>query len=99
MVRIIAFAVAAFCIVMGLSLPQSRPNAYAGIRLPWTMKSPANWTATHRLTGVLMVIGGIGLGLVAWLRPNPADMMLAMAAALVLPVLVGGIFSFLRARV
>lgn len=98
MVRFIAFGLAALSIITGLSLPQSQPNVFAGIRLPWTMADPGNWRATHRLTGGLMVLGGLGLAAVAWLWPDPVDMMLAMAAALLLPVIIGGIYSFARAR-
>ncbi|HTJ59412.1 MAG TPA: SdpI family protein [Devosiaceae bacterium] len=98
MVRIVAFGVATLLIVLGNVLPRSQPNAYAGVRLPWTLKDPGNWAATHRLTGVLFIVAGAGLAAVAWFRPDPADMLPAIGIAIFLPLLVGGLFSFSRGR-
>lgn len=98
MVRVLAFLVAVFIVVIGLALPRSRPNVYAGVRLPWTMRDPSNWTATHRLTGVLFVVAGLALALLAALQPAPAGLLAGLAAALILPVLLGGIYSFIRSR-
>ena len=95
MVRIIAFALAALFVILGNVLPKSQPNAYAGIRLPWTVNDPRRWAIAHRVTGILFIIGGIGLGLVAWLLPDPQDMLLAMFAAILVPIIVGGAVSLL----
>lgn len=95
MVRIVTFGLAALLVVLGAVLPGSEPNAYAGLRLPWTMKDPRNWAATHRLSGALFIIAGVGLAAVAWLWPDPADMLPAIGIAIFAPLLVGGIFSLL----
>ena len=95
MVRIIAFALAALFVILGNVRPKSQPNAYAGIRLPWTVNDPRRWAIAHRVTGILFIIGGIGLGLVAWLLPDPQDMLLAMFAAILVPIIVGGAVSLL----
>jgi uncharacterized membrane protein len=96
--RIVASVVAIALIVLGLALPRSAPNAYAGIRLPWTMTDTANWIATHRLTGVLMIIGGIALALVALFWSSPVNLLEAIGPAIFLPIIIGGIFSFVRSR-
>jgi immunity protein, SdpI family len=96
--RIVAFVVAIALVILGAALPRSAPNAYAGVRLPWTMTDKANWTATHRLTGVLMVIAGFGLALVALLWPDPVNLLAAIGPAVFAPVLIGGVFSFVRSR-
>lgn len=98
MVRIIAFALAALLIILGNVLPKSQPNVFAGLRLPWTMRDPGNWAATHRLTGILYLLSGLGLGAVAWFMPDPADMLPAIGVAVFAPVIVGGLFSFVRSR-
>jgi uncharacterized membrane protein len=98
LVRIVAFAVAALLLGLGAMLPNSPPTGYSGIRLPWTMRNRANWVAAHRLTGALMIVAGAALGLVAWLWPNPTDMFAALAAAILLPLILGGLFSFIRSR-
>jgi uncharacterized membrane protein len=94
--RIVAFGLALILLLLGFTLPNSAPNAYAGVRLPWSMKDRANWTATHRLTGALYVVAGLGLAAVAWFRPDPVDMLPAIAVAVLVPILIGGMFSFIR---
>lgn len=44
---------------MGYFLPQLRPNYFAGFRLPWTLESESNWSATHQLAGKLWMAGGL----------------------------------------
>lgn len=48
-------------IVIGNTMGKLRPNAYAGVRTPWTLTSKRSWTRTHRLAGFLF----IGTGLIA----------------------------------
>jgi len=98
LIRVITTLLALIFTGLGLALPRSRPNVYAGIRLPWTMQDARNWQATHRLTGALMVVAGVALGAVALLWPTPADMLIAVGLAVFLPILMGGVFSFLYAR-
>lgn len=98
MVRIVAFLLAAFWIGLGVVFPHSSPNPYAGLRLPWTVNDPANWKVTHLVTGVLMVLGGIGLGLVAWLLPDPPTLLGAIGLSVLVPVLLGALFSFIMSR-
>lgn len=98
MTRIVAGVVAVALVILGLALPRSAPNAYAGIRLPWTMTDKANWAATHRLTGMLMVLSGLGLALVALLWPEPKNLLATIGPAILVPIAVGGIFSFVRSR-
>ena len=47
-------------IVVGNAMGKLRPNAYAGVRTPWTLTSKLSWIRTHRLAGFLF----IGTGLV-----------------------------------
>lgn len=98
MTRVLALGLGLLSIVLGNVLPKSQPNGFAGIRLPWTLASSANWTATHRLTGRLMMVAGMGLVALAIATPNPTALALATLAALLLPPVVGGIFSYRLAR-
>ncbi len=97
MVQVISFALAAFLILVGNALPTSQPNGFAGVRIPSTLRDPANWQATHRLTGLLMVIGGAALAVAAPLLPPTLPLFIAMLAAVVLPVAIGVIYSVTRA--
>jgi uncharacterized membrane protein len=91
--RLIAFAVALALIGLGLALTRAAPNAYAGVRLPWAMANKRNWVATHRLTGLLMVLAGAGLGMVAFAWPDPINLFEALGVAVLLPLLLGMLFS------
>lgn len=46
-------------IIIGNYLPKCKQSYTMGIKLPWTLKSEENWKKTHRLAGVLWVLGGI----------------------------------------
>lgn len=48
----------ALLILIGNSLPKSRPSFFVGIRTPWTLADTDNWIATHRLGGKLMMGAG-----------------------------------------
>ena len=98
MIRLVCFAVAIFLLILGSLLPQSQRNSITGLRLPWTLKDPAGWRASHLVTGVLVAVGGIGLAVVAWFRPTPSDMLMALGAAVFVPIIVGGLFSFVRSK-
>ncbi len=68
--------------VAGNYLPKCRQNRTVGIKLPWTLRSEANWNKTHRAAGFVWIAGGLMLIAgaflpVPWLEP-------AVAALLVL---------------
>ena len=59
--RFAVSGIAAFLILAGNMLAKSERNFFVGLRLPWTLASIENWTATHRLAGKLMVGCGMVL--------------------------------------
>jgi len=81
-------------IIAGNYLPTTRQNYYIGFRLPWTLKDADNWSKTHRLSGKLLVIGGILFVLCAVLPlPEPALLGVILSLAAIL-VIVPTIYSF-----
>jgi uncharacterized membrane protein len=60
-VQVLAFGVGLMLLVFGNAMPKSQPNSFAGIRMPSTLRDASNWQATHRLGGVLTLIGGVVL--------------------------------------
>ncbi len=46
-------------VIIGNYLPKCRQSYTMGIKLPWTLNDEENWNKTHRMAGVLWVIGGI----------------------------------------
>lgn len=76
-------------IIMGNYLPKCKQNYTMGIKIPWTLHSEENWNKTHRLSGWLMMMGGILFLINAfWLN------VFVMIAAIVLMVLVPMVYSF-----
>lgn len=80
----------ALLVMIGNSLPKSRPSLFVGIRTPWTLADTDNWIATHRLGGKLMMGAGC-LIVAAGLSPLPpssraAAMMALLGGAVVVPV-------------
>lgn len=98
MVRVIAGAIGILFIALGNIMPKSQPNSYAGIRVRWTMASPANWLATNRLTGMLMMLGGIALVIAALFVAQPLLLLGIIVLASAVPSLVGIIYSYRFAR-
>jgi uncharacterized membrane protein len=97
MVQVVAVAIGVLLIVLGNAMPKSRPNSYAGIRMPTTLRSEANWLATHRLTGWLTIAGGIVLLLAAFLAPTNA-LVWWLVGCILVPLLVGAVYSLVIAR-
>ncbi len=65
-------------IVIGNLMPKVRQNNTLGFKLKWTLQSEANWNATHRFGGKIMVLSGI-LILFTVLLPTTAMMITAFA--------------------
>jgi uncharacterized membrane protein len=61
----------ALLVMLGNSLPKSRPGFFVGIRTPWTLSDTDNWIATHRLGGKVMLGGGAVIILAAFLPLSP----------------------------
>jgi len=84
-------------------------NHIAGIRTPYTMRSDANWYATHRYAGPLYVVWGallavVGvlasvLTVVGWLPTGPATAVsLALTVLALGGVIAGWLYGTRRAR-
>jgi uncharacterized membrane protein len=96
--RVVAWAVSALLIALGNVLPKSQPNRYGGIRLKTTLSDPANWAATHRFTGLaMMAAGGLLVLLTLATGENPI-LIIGALAAVILPLLLGVIYSYWKAR-
>ncbi len=46
-------------VVTGNFLPKCRQNYSVGIKTPWTLHDPENWSRTHRFAGRLWIGGGV----------------------------------------
>lgn len=96
-VQVLAVAFGILMLVLGNAMPKSQPNSFAGIRMPTTLRDPANWQATHRLGGVLAIAGGVVLLVAAFLAPRQHLVWWLIGCVLV-PMLTATLYSLLYAR-
>lgn len=83
-------------IVIGNFMPQIRDNYFTGVRTPWTLANPVVWRKTHRLSGIMWVIGGLLIALGAFM---PKALSVSMIiTALVIATIVPYVYSWLISR-
>jgi uncharacterized membrane protein len=56
--------------VMGFYFPKLSQNYFAGFKLPWTLSSEANWTATHLYASKFWIYGGIAQMILGFVLPG-----------------------------
>jgi uncharacterized membrane protein len=95
-VQAIAICMGLLLLVLGNAMPKSRPNSFAGIRMPTTLRSAANWQATHRLGGVLAILGGLAL-LVAAVAVPANQLVWWLIACVIGPMLIASVYSIVHA--
>lgn len=73
-------------IIIGNDLPKCRQSYTMGIKLPWTLADEDNWRRTHRLAGVVWVIGG-ALCIVSGVLKLHVVMIIGFAAMIAIPTI------------
>ena len=79
-------------VILGNYMPKCKQNHTIGIRIAWTLHDEANWNATHRIGGKVMVIGGLLLMIAAFL-PSPVNVILTLSV-IVVAVIVPIVYSY-----
>ncbi len=97
-VRTVLVGVALLQIALGNAMPKSQPNFIAGLRIPSTLGDPANWQATHRLAGLLLIVGGLANLAAAALLPVGPWLFAAFLAGWLVPTIVASLYSLAYAR-
>ena len=75
----------ALLIVIGNYLPKARQNYTIGIKLAWTLANEENWNRTHRMAGVLWIVGGVLLIALTLCRASSGWFVAVVAAIAVIP--------------
>jgi uncharacterized membrane protein len=94
MPRAIVFVMGVMLLILGNYLPKSQPNRVAGIRLPWTLSDPRNWTITHRWSGRLMMLGGAIVLLAAFAGLPSTVLLVVLLLAIFLPIIASVAISY-----
>jgi uncharacterized membrane protein len=79
--------------LIGNYMNNLKPNYFAGIRLPWTLKDHDNWRKTHRLASKMWFTGGILLIIISFLLPK-SFLMPAVITLMIVLVIIPSIYSY-----
>ena len=93
-VRYFSFGIALFLVVVGNVFGKTERNFFMGVRVPWTIASGANWRATHRFCGKMMVGFGLVLLVLSFFYSSMPASILAILVSSLSPV----IYSYLYYR-
>lgn len=96
-VHILFILMGAMIAALGNYFQAVKPNYFIGIRTPWTLESEQVWRKTHRMGGILWIIGGLVMIILA-LLPTSGIHRLVFIAIVVIMVLVPVIYSFIEYR-
>ena len=70
-----------------------KPNYFAGIRLPWTLKNEDNWRKTHLLAGKLWFAGGLMIAVISLFTSLQTAIIIALVIILII-LFVPGFYSY-----
>jgi uncharacterized membrane protein len=84
-IRLIVLGLGVLFVALGNLMPKIAPNAYVGVRIPWTFASDRAWYASNRLGAwIFVVLGGL-LVVAAVFLPN--ELMIWVIGAMVVILL------------
>lgn len=72
-------------IVLGNVMPKAKQNYSFGIKTPWALDDPENWSRSNRVGGFCMVIAGVVVVLTSFLK-NPWILFPAIILGAVVPM-------------
>lgn len=87
-IRLTGFGLGLALIALGVVLFEAERHTYAGLRMPWPVRSDRAWRAVHRSAGLAFGLSGLVLIGLAWLDAGIGPLVIAFALALLAPALV-----------
>lgn len=94
-IRFTGFGLALTLFVLGIILFEAERHTYAGLRMPWPLKSETAWRWVHRTIGLAFGLAAIGMALLAWFDAGAGALIMGFAAALLLPPILAGLATFI----
>jgi uncharacterized membrane protein len=92
-IRVTGFALGLALALLGVVLFEAERHTYAGLRMPWPVRSDRAWRFVHRLTGLAYGAAGLGLLAMAWFDTGIGLLIAGFAAATLTPVLLAGLIT------
>jgi len=97
-VRFFSWGMALFLLITGNVFGKTERNFFMGLRTPWTLASHANWKATHRFMGRLMVASGLALLLINTFYSNIWITVVLCVGPVLAPVVFSVLYYFRNER-
>lgn len=93
LIRGTTIALAVTLALLAVVLFHAERHSYAGLRMPWPIRSDRAWLAVHRLSGIACGLFALALGWLAWFDLGPGILIPSMAVSLVALPLLAALFS------
>lgn len=97
-IRLTGFGLGAALMLIGVVLFEAERHTYAGLRMPWPVKSDRAWRLVHRSAGLGFGLAGAGLLVLSWFDVGAGVLVLGFAAAMLLPPILAGIVTLALAE-
>ena len=92
-VRLTAFALGIALLLLGVVLFEAERHTYAGLRMPWPVRSDLAWRAVHRSAGIAYGLAGTGLLAMAWFDMGIGLLVSGFTVALLIPAALAGLVT------
>jgi uncharacterized membrane protein len=97
-IRVTSFGLGVSLLVLGIVLFEAERHTYAGLRMPWPVRSDHAWRWVHRCAGLAYGIAGMALLAVAWFDMGLGLLIVSCAAALFVPAAIAGLATWILDR-
>ncbi len=84
-VRVTAYALGVVLVLLGVVLFEAERHTYAGLRMPWPVRSDFAWIVVHRAAGLAYGAAGLGLLAMAWFDLGLGMLVAGFVAATLVP--------------
>lgn len=94
-IRVTGFGLGAALVLVGVVLFEAERHTYAGLRMPWPVRSDSAWRIVHRIAGLAFGLAGMGLLLLAWFDTGFGILVTGFAVAGLAPPALAGLATLL----
>ncbi|KKC31945.1 hypothetical protein WH91_16365 [Devosia psychrophila] len=97
-IRVTGFGLGGALLLVAVVLFEAERHTYAGLRMPWPIRTDNAWRLVHRVAGIAFGLAAIGLAMLAWLDAGAGMLVLAYAAAVLIPPVLAGLATLATRR-
>jgi uncharacterized membrane protein len=91
LIRFTALALGVAYLPLAVVFFEAERHTYAGMRMPWPVRSDFAWRAVHRLAGITIGLGAVSLFATVWFDPGIAVTLAVIGSVLIAPALIAAV--------